>query len=169
MTDTLRSICEQCTHLINPRVDFIPSQLARHREIVLRDLRELVAVASDEHEKACVMLAGAVLEAILFSFLQGQATKIGERRGKRFTFDPLQSLQNYLEIFNKWFGRGFPGLELPDVLVDYRDLVHFNRELSAPPGECRRAAQTLLRTLDALLGELATYGRSGPLQGEKHG
>ncbi len=166
MTDTLKSICEQCTHLNNPRIDFIPAQLARHKEIILRDLRELVAVASSEHEKACVVLGGTVLEAILFSFLQGQETKIGERRGKRFTFDPLQSLQNYLEIFNKWFGRDFPSLELPDVLVDYRDLVHFNRELSAPPGECRRAAQDLLRTLDALLGELAAYGSGVPLQKE---
>jgi hypothetical protein len=40
--------------------------------------------------------------------------------------------------------------------------------LRAQPDECRNAALTLLRTLDALLGELATYGRSAPLQGEKH-
>lgn len=161
MTDTLRSICEQCTHLNNPRLDFIPPTLTRHKEIILRDLRELVAVASDEHEKACVTLAGSVLEAILFSFLQGQEIQIAGRRG-RFTFDPNQSLQNYLEIFNKWFGRDFPTLELPDILVDYRNLVHFNRELSLPPGECSKAALTLLRTLDALIGELAGYGRAAP-------
>jgi hypothetical protein len=161
MTDTLRSICEQCTHLNNPRLDFIPTNLVRHKEIILRDLRELVSVASNEHEKACVMLAGSVLEAILFSFLQGQETQIAERRGG-FTFDPDRSLQNYLDIFNRWFQSDFPNLQLPDMLVDYRDLVHFNRELSAPPGECGKAAQTLLRTLNALIGELAAYGRVAP-------
>jgi hypothetical protein len=67
-----------------------------------------------------------------------------------------------LSIFNRWFRSDFPNLQLPDILVDCRDLVHFNRELSAPPGECRKAAQTLLRTLDALLGELAAFGRVGP-------
>jgi hypothetical protein len=107
------------------------------------------------------MLAGSVLEAILFSFLQGQETQIAARRG-RFKFDPDQNLQNYLDIFNKWFGRDFPNLELPDILVDYRNLVHFNRELNLPPDECRKAALTLLRTLDALIGELAAYGRVVP-------
>ena len=161
MTDTLRSICEQCTHLNNPRLDFIPSQLTRHKEIILRDLSELVSVASNEHEKACVTLAGSILEAILFSFLQGQETQIAERRGG-FTFDPDQSLQNYLDIFNKWFGRDFPNLELPDVLVDCRNLVHFNQELNSPTDQCGKAARTLLKTQDALIGELAAYGRVAP-------
>jgi hypothetical protein len=134
--------------------------LARHKEIILRDLRELVSVASSEHEKACVVLAGSVLEAILFSFLQGQETKIGERRGRRFAFDPSQSLQYYLDTFNRWFGRDFPNLELPDVLVDYRNLVHFNQQLNSPTDECGRAARTLLRTLESLIRELSAYGRT---------
>jgi hypothetical protein len=125
-------------------------------------LRELVAVASEEHEKACVVLGGSILEAILFSFLQRQEERITERRGLKYTFDPNQDLQNYLDIFNKWFGRDFPTLRLPDILVDYRNLVHFNRELSVPPDECKKAAVTLLRTLDALIGELDTYGRVVP-------
>jgi len=161
MTDALRSICEQCTYQNNPRLDFIPAQLTRHKEIILRDLREIVSVASNEHEKACVMLAGSVLEAILFAFLQGQEAQVAARRG-RFTVDPDQDLQNYLNIFNKWFGRDFPNLELPDVLVNYRNLVHFNRELSLPPDECRKAALTLLRTLDALIRELSAYGHIPP-------
>jgi hypothetical protein len=161
MTDTLRSICEQSTHLNNPRLDFIPANLTRHKEIILRDLRELVWVASNGHEKTCVMLAGSILEAILFSFLQGQEAQIAERRG-RFTFDPDKGLQDYLNIFNRSFGRDFPNLELPDMLVHCRNLVHFNRELSSPPGECEKAALTLLRTLDALIGELATYGHLAP-------
>jgi len=162
MTDTLRSICEQCTHLNNPQLDFIPAKLTRHKEIILRDLRELVSVASNEHEKACVILAGSILEAVLFGFLQVQEAKIGERRGKKFTFDPGQSLQNYLDIFNKWFGRDLPDLELPDVLVDYRNLVHFKNELNSPTGECGKAARTMLRTLEALIRELSAYGRDAP-------
>lgn len=161
MTDTLKSICEQSTHLNNPRLDFIPATSARHKEIIIRDLRELVAVASDGHEKACVILAGRILEAILFSFIQGQATQIAARRG-RFIFDPDQGLENYLDIFNRWFGIDFPNLELPDILVDYRNLVHFNRELSLPADECRKAALMLLRTLNSLIGELPTYGRGSP-------
>ncbi len=158
MTDTLRFICGQCTHLNNPRLDFIPAQLTRHREIILRDLRGLVSVASNGHVKASVILAGSLVEAILFSFLQGQEKRIAERRGT-FTFDPDRSLQNYLDIFNKWFGRDFPDLELPDALVDYRNLIHFNQELGAPSGECEKAARTLLMTLDALMGRLAGYCR----------
>jgi hypothetical protein len=168
MTDTLRSICEQCTHLNNPQLDFIPAKLTRHKEIILRDLRELVSVASNEHEKASVMLAGSILEAILFTFLLWQEPQIAALRPGSFIFDPDQSLQNYLEIFNRWFGRHFPKLQLSNLLVYYRDFVHINRELRAQPDECRNAVLTLLRTLDALLGELATYGRSAPLQGEKH-
>jgi hypothetical protein len=154
----LRPICEQCTHLNNPRLDFIPAELTRHKEIILRDLRELVSVASNEHEKAREMLAGSVLEAILFSFLKGQEKQIAFRRGN-YTFNPDQSLQNYVNIFNRWFGRDFPNLELPDVLVDYRNLVHFNQELNSPTDECGKAARTLLRTLNALIGELAAHGR----------
>jgi len=158
MIDTLKSICEQCTHLKNPQLDFIPAELSRHKEIILRDLRELVSVASNGHEKACAMIGGCVLEAILFSFLQVQERRVAERRG-RFIFDPEQSLQNYLDIFNKWFGRDFPNLQLLDILVDYRNLVHFNNELNSPTDECSKAASTLLRVVDALIGELAAYGR----------
>ena len=163
MTDTLRSICEQSTHLNNPRLDFLPANLARHKEIILRDLRELVSVASSEHEKSCAILAGSILEVILFSFLQWQVPQISARRGRSFSLDPnKQNLQDYLNIFNRYFGSEFPNLQLPNGLVDGRDLVHFNRELSAPLGECMKGAQTLLRTLDALLGELAGFGRLGP-------
>ena len=163
MIDTLRSICEQSTHLNNPRLDFLPANLARLKEIILRDLQELVSVSSSEHEKACAILAGSILEAILFSFLQWQVPQISVRRGRPFALNPTkQNLQDYLSIFNRYFGSEFPNLQLPNGLVDYRNLVHFNRELSAPPGECRRAAQTLLRTLDALIGELSAYGRVAP-------
>jgi hypothetical protein len=161
MTDTLRSICEQSSHLNNPRLDFIPDNLARHKQIILRDLRELVSVASSEYEKAVVMLAGSILEAILYSFLQGQETRISERRGGAFTLYPEKGLQYYLDTFNRWFRKDFPKLQLPDGLVDCRDLVHFHRELNSPPGECGKAARMLLRTLDVLLGELAEFGRAG--------
>ena len=161
MTDTLRSICERCTHLNNQRLDFIPAILMRHKQIILRDLRELVSVASSECEKAVVTLAGSVLEAILYSFLQGQERRISERRGEAFTLYPEKGLQYYLDTFNRWFRKDFPKLQLPDSVVDCRDLVHFNRELNSPPGECGKAARMLLRTLDALLGELADYGRAG--------
>jgi len=161
MTDTLRSICEQSTHLNDPRLDFIPAKLTRHREIILSDLRELVSVASNEHEKACVVLAGSILEAMLFTFLEAHETEIAFRRGS-FTFDPNQSLENYLGIFNKWFGADFPKLQLSNLLVHYRNLVHFNQELSSPTDERGKAARTLLRTLDLLISELAAYGRVAP-------
>ena len=161
MTDTLRSICEQSTYLNNPRLDFIPDSLPRHKEIILRDLRELVSVASGEHEKAVVVLAGSILETVLCSFLKVREAQITALRGEEFTFPPKPGLQDYLNIFNKWFRNEFPSLQLRDDIVDYRHLVHFNRELESPPGECGRAARMLLRTVDALLGELAQFGRAG--------
>jgi hypothetical protein len=67
MPDTLRSICEQCTNLNNPQLDFVSDE--RHREIISQDLRELIAAASAEPErhKSVVILAGGLLEAILYS------------------------------------------------------------------------------------------------------
>jgi hypothetical protein len=131
----------------------------RHKEIILRDLRELVAVACSEHEKACVVLAGCILEAILFTFLQGHEKDAKLRRGESFTFDPTRSLRYYLGIFNECFRKDFPNLQLSNEVVSYRDLVHINRELRAQPGDCRQGAITLLKTLDTLVGELSNYGR----------
>jgi len=161
MTDTLRSICEQSIHLNNPQLDFFPATLARHKEIISRDLRELVSVASCENEKACAILAGSLLEAVLFSFIQWQEAQIAALE-PGFKFKPKENLQFYLDKFNKHFGSNFPKLQLPNSLVGYRNLVHINRELNVPPGECRKAAETLLRTLDALLGGLADFGRVAP-------
>jgi hypothetical protein len=160
MADTLRSICEQCPHLSNPRLDFIPDNLAWQKEIISRDLRELVSVAAGDHEKAVVLLAGSVLEALLYSFLKAQEAQIAARRG-RFAFDPEQDLQNYLRIFNRWCRNQFPNFELPDLLVHYRNLIHFNQEVESPPGECAKAARALLRAVDALLGEMARFARAG--------
>lgn len=87
MTDTLKSICEQCTYLNSPQLDFIPSELTRHKEIILRDLTELVSAASAGFEKATTILAGSILEAILYTFLKGQENYIAGRRGT-FTFNP---------------------------------------------------------------------------------
>ena len=158
MTDTLRSICEQCTHLNNPQLDFIPDELPRHKEIIFRDLRELATAASAELEKTVVVLAGSVLESILYSFIQGQEAYIANRRGG-FTFNPKHSLQNYLSIFNKWFLDQLPNARLPDSLADYRDLVHINCELdpNLPPDTVAQAARLMLETVDRLLAELSTF------------
>jgi len=156
MTDTLKSICEQCIHLNNPRLDFIPSELERHKATILRDLKELVSAASAELEKTVVVLAGSVLESILFSFIQGQESYIAMRRG-RFTFDPDQSLEAYKNIFNRWFLGPIPNATLPDFIVDHRNLVHINRELNSPHDICVRASREMLRLLNSLLGELSQF------------
>jgi hypothetical protein len=153
MTDTLRSICEQSTHLNNPQLDFIPDNLPRHKEIILRNLKELIAAASAELEKTVVILAGSTLEAILYSFIQSQESYIAGRRGE-FTFNPEHSLQNYVSIFNRWFRGQFPAAQLPDFIVDYRDLVHLNRELNSPPHICAEASRSMLNILNAFLGQL---------------
>jgi hypothetical protein len=41
MTDTLKSLCEECRHINNPCLDFVPDGLLRYKEIILRDLAEL--------------------------------------------------------------------------------------------------------------------------------
>jgi len=154
MTDTLKSICDQCVHLKNPQLDFIPSDFARHREILTRDLRELTSAAACENEKTVVILAGGILEGILYSFIQGQSAYISERRGT-FEFKPDHSLQNYLNIFNRWLNHLVPSVVLPDSVVYYRDLVHINHEINSQPGVCTGASREMLRILDALLGGLS--------------
>src|SRR5258707_6912563 len=132
MTDPLKSICEQCPQLNTPQLDFIPPELLRHREIIRRDLRELIFAASNELQRSVVLLASSLLQAVLFSFLSGQESYIAAIRGPGFVFDPNMSLQNYKEIFNRFFGRAIPGSDLPDLIVDYRDSVHINKELALP-------------------------------------
>jgi len=68
MTDTLRSICEQCIRLNNPQLDFIPEHLARQKEIIRRNLVELVSAAAAGLEKAVTVLTGSILEAVLLHF-----------------------------------------------------------------------------------------------------
>ncbi|MGH9814086.1 MAG: hypothetical protein ACRD4T_13220 [Candidatus Acidiferrales bacterium] len=156
MTDTLKSICGQCVHLNNPQLDFVPAELLRHREIIVRDLGELVSAASLELEKTVVILSGSILEAVLYSFLQAQESYIAQRRGT-FTFDPEQSLENYVSIFNKWFSDALPQVVIPDFVIGYRNIVHVNRELNSVPGVCGVASRDMLRLLDALLGELSSF------------
>lgn len=157
MTDTLRSICEQCTHLNQPQLEFISAQLTRHREIILRDLKELVSAATAGIDKTVVILGGSILEAVLYSFLQSQETYIAQRRGG-FTFNPEHSLQNFVNVFNCWFLDILPNAEIPEFVVQYRDLVHINAELAFPPDICARASRDMLKILNRLLGELAQFG-----------
>jgi len=156
MTDTLKSICEQCTNLQNPQLDFVPVGSERQREIILRDLAELVSAAGLEREKTVVILAGCVFESVLYLFIQEQVGFISARRGVEFAFDPEQSLDNYVSIFNRYFS---DLMSIPDLVVNYRDLVHINRELQYPPGTCRAAAPEMLRLLDALVETLEAYSR----------
>jgi len=156
MTDTLKSICEQCVHLLSPRLDFIPAESQRQRDIILRDLRELISAASNNNERTVVLLAGCLFESVLYCFIQSQSDYIAARRGS-FTFDPDQSLSNYVAFFNRWFLNVF---SIPDLVVDARDLVHINQELQNALDVCSRAAPEMIRLLDAFLGELAKYAQA---------
>lgn len=153
MTDTLKSICEQCTRLHSPPLDFIPAESRRQKDTILRDLRELISTASLEHEKSVVVLSGVIFESVLYCFIQSQSEYIAARRGS-FTFDPDQSLRHYVDVFNRWFS---DVVSIPDVVVRYRDLVHINQELRYPPDFCARASRDMLRLLDNLLEKLSEY------------
>jgi len=157
MTDTLKSICDQCTHLRNPQLDFIPAGLEHCREIILRDLRELVAAATGENEKSVVILAGSIVEGILYAFVKGQADYIAGRRG-RFEFRPKDNLEDHLNTFNRWLNDLMPAVIFPDSVVSYRNLVHMNRELESPPGICSAAAREMLRILNTFLKALSEFG-----------
>ena len=104
-----------------------------------------------------VILAGCVFESVLFSLIQNQLDYIAARRGAPFLFDPDQSLGNYVSIYNKYFSDLGA---LPDLVVEYRDIVHLNKELKFPSEMCRTAASDMLRLLDALLGSLGKWSRS---------
>lgn len=156
MIDTLRSICEQCVHLQRPQLEFLPAGLERQKQILSRDLRELVSAASLELDKTVVVLTGSLFESVLYSFIQAQSAYIAARRGS-FTFNPDHALGNYVNIFNKWFSDVHT---IPDIVIGYRDMVHINRELAESVDTCQRAARDMLRLLDALLGTLAeTFGK----------
>lgn len=159
MTDTLKSICEQSTHLNNPRLDFIPVELSRHREIILRDLKELVSVASNEAEleKSVTVLAGTLLEAVLYTFLQSQQDYIS---GLGSTFNPKGRLSRYVDIFNKSFKDILPNAFLPHWVVEHRNLIHINRELNSPEDICAHASRDMLRIMNTLLGELSQFPSS---------
>jgi hypothetical protein len=119
--------------------------LLRHREIIRRDLRELVIAASHELDRAVVLLAGSLAESILFSFLTGQKSYIELMSGGEFAFPPKMSLQNCKEVFNAHFGRAILGSKLPDLVVDYRNTIHINQELVLPEGISSRASRESLR------------------------
>ncbi len=156
MTDTLKSICDQCTHLKDPQLEFLSSEFARHREIILRDIRELTAAASAENEKTVVILAGCLIESVLYCFIRSQQEYISSRSGDLFQFNPNRSLQFYVGQFNHYF-REVTDVTLPDAVVQYRDLVHINREINCPPGVCTIASRETLRTLNALIGCLSRF------------
>lgn len=158
MTDTLKSICEQCIHLQNPQLNFIPQDSQRQREIIIRDLTELVSAASAEQEKTVVILAGSLLEAILYSFIQTQ-TEFIRSRVASFTFEPNGKLREYVSTFNNSFSDVLSH-SIPDIAVHYRNLVHINRELRSPSDICSRAAPEMLRLLDALLEKLTMYAET---------
>jgi len=109
-------------------------------------------------EKTVVILAGSLFETVLFAFIASQQAYIVRRRGA-FSLDPNNAtLENYKNIFNRWFSDALPAAVLPDFIVDYRNLVHVNREIYFPPNVCERASREMLRTLDSLLGELSRFG-----------
>ena len=158
MTDTLRSICEQCTHLNQPQLEFLSADRSRHKEIILRDLKELVSAATAGHDKTVVILGGSILESVLYSFLQSQETYIARRFSIEFTLNPEHSLQNFVNIFNRFFHDVLPNVALSNFVVEYRDLVHINKELNSPPDICLSASRDMLKILDRLLGELVQFG-----------
>jgi hypothetical protein len=162
MTDTLKSLCEECRHINNPCLDFVPDGLLRYKEIILRDLAELVLAASNESEKSVVALAGSVLEAVLFVFLKTQEVPyLKGRRGAEFKLRPEWRLRKLVQIFKKDFVvvlPSFPRDLLADEVVSQRNLIHAGQEAKFTGDACRLAARTMLRTLDALLGALAAFG-----------
>jgi hypothetical protein len=153
MTDTLKSICEQCVHLHDPQLEFVPEDSHRQRAIILRDLRELVLAASHEQERSVLLLAGSLLEAILYCFIQNQSDYIAQRRGE-FKFRPEQDLGNFVNIFNTWFS---DLLKIPDLVVAYRNTIHIDRELSFDDEVCPRGARDLIRQLNLLLEAIQLY------------
>lgn len=157
MTDTLKSICEQCTQLKNPQLDFIHADFGRHREILSRDLGELVSAAMAENEKSVVVLAGITLEGVLYTLIQCQSAYITERRGEEFVLRPDHSLQNYVEIYNRYLRVFVAGPSLPDSVVAHRNLVHISRELDYSANVCALASREMLRILDDLLAALSKF------------
>ncbi len=122
---------------------------------MLRDLEELTYAASFELRKSTLALAGSIAEALLFTFLKAQESFISVRRGRPFVLDAGESLQTFVNVFNRYFTDRFPEDLLPDEVVSYRDLIHVNREVSSDPNVLKEAAPNMLRILNNLLDEFA--------------
>ncbi len=157
MTSTLKSLFDQCAQLKNPRLEFLPADFGSHREIILRDLNELRAAALAGHEKTVVVLAGSLIEAVLYCFLQTQQEYISTRRGVEFQFNPGHTLEKYVRVFNRYFSDVVPNVPLPDVVVRYRNLVHIDCEIDSPSGTGTIASRELLQMLEGLLAGLAEF------------
>lgn len=158
MTDTLKSICERCAHLREPQLEFLPTESGRQKDIILRDLKELVAAAANEQERSVVLLAGSLFESVLYSFIQSQGEYLKDRRGE-FTFHPEHDLSNFVNFLNRWFSDVL-GIKIPDIVVAYRNTTHIHRELEFDRNVCSRAARDLLMQLDVLLGALEAYAKA---------
>jgi hypothetical protein len=159
MTDTLWSIYERCPRLQEPLLDFIPDELLQFKQLIRRDLRELGAAAAAQLEKTVAMLAGSILEAVLYCFLQGQKEYLSDQIKSEFSVDPLRKgLPDFVSVFNRFFVHRF--FKIPDVAITSRDLIHASREvweLSREPDICGRAAREMLPLLDALLSRFADF------------
>jgi len=159
MTDTLWSIYERCPRLQEPLLDFIPDELLQFRELIRRDLRELGAAASAQLEKTVAVLAGSVVEAVLYCFLQSQKEYLSAQINKEFSVDPRrQGLPELVGVFNRFFAHRF--FKIPDIAITSRDLIHASREaleLSREPDVRGRAAREMLPLLDTLLSRFAEF------------
>jgi hypothetical protein len=103
------------------------------------------------------ILAGCILESVLYTFISGQIAFINARRPTQFQFNREQGLDNFISIFNRYFRDVLPNASVPDIIIGYRDLVHINRELAFTQNICSRASRDMLRLLDNLLGELSQF------------
>lgn len=159
MTDTLSSIYERCPRLQQPALDFIPDELLEFKQLIRRDLRELGVAASAQLEKAVAVLAGSVVEAILYCFLQSQRKYLSDQIQSEFSVDPrAQGLADFVRVFNRFFAHRF--FRIPDIAITSRDLIHAGREvleLSREPEICGRAAREMLPLLDTLLSRFAGF------------
>jgi len=123
-------ISRSCQHLPDDLVFIDTNACPGYRILLERDLTELASVAQAGAWKASLLLAGSVLEGLLYCFLKRNEDYIRSVKTKpSFVVNRNGGdINSYKALFEECFpywGRGF----IPNDVRYYRDMIHPASEL----------------------------------------
>lgn len=127
----LRYISQSCSWILNGKITFIDELICpRYRDIVERDMSELIYTLLTNSWKSSLILIGSIFEGLLYCFLKGNEEFLKEVSGNQnYEVRENGRLLYYLRLFRRYFGI-FDLDYLPDFITSYRNIVHPNYEIN---------------------------------------